>query len=61
MNYVRSNLNRITQTSKFSDFEFHLKATDLNGIGNTIGLELAIFLSLVSTITERALLPQLVV
>jgi ATP-dependent Lon protease len=25
VNYVRSNLNRITQSAKFSDFEFHLK------------------------------------
>ena len=34
VNYVHSNLNRETQTAKYSDFEFHLKATDLNGIGN---------------------------
>lgn len=61
VNYVRSNLNRITQTAKFNDFEFHLKATDLNGIGNTKGLELAIFLSIVSSIVERPLLPQLAV
>ncbi|MEO8087599.1 MAG: S16 family serine protease, partial [Bacteroidota bacterium] len=61
VNYVRSNLNRITQSAKYSDFEFHLKATDLNGIGNNKGLELAIFLSIVSSITERSLLPQMVV
>lgn len=61
VNYVRSNLNRITQSAKFSDFEFHLKATDLNGIGNTKGLELAIFLSLVSSIAERPLIPQLAI
>ena len=61
VNYVRSNLNRITQTAKYSDFEFHLKATDLNGIGNTKGLELAIFLSLVSSIAERSLIPQLAI
>ncbi len=61
VNYLRSNLNRITQTAKFNDFEFHLKATDLNGIGNTKGLELAIFLSIVSAIVERPLLPQLVI
>ncbi|WP_273212237.1 protease Lon-related BREX system protein BrxL [Runella zeae] len=61
VNYVRSNLNRITQTAKFNDFEFHLKATDLNGIGNIKGLELAIFLSIVSSIVERPLLPQLAV
>lgn len=61
VNYVRSNLIRITQTAKFNDFEFHLKATDLNGIGTTKGLELAIFLSIVSSIAERPLLPQLAV
>lgn len=61
VNYVRSNLNRITQTAKYSDFEFHLKATDLNGIGNTRGLELAIFLSIVSSIAERPLIPQLAI
>ena len=61
VNYVRSNLNRITQVAKYSEFEFHLKASDLNGIGNTKGLELAIFLSIVSSIVERPLLPQLVV
>lgn len=61
VNYVRSNLNRITQAAKFGDFEFHLKATDLNGIGNTKGLELAIFLSIVSSIAERPLLPQMAI
>ena len=61
VNYVRSNLNRITQNAKYGDFEFHLKATDLNGIGNTKGLELAIFLSIVSSIVERPLLPQLAI
>lgn len=61
VNYVRSNLNRITQAAKYSDFEFHLKATDLNGIGNTKGLELAILLSIVSSITERSLLSQIAV
>jgi len=61
VNYVRSNLNRVTQSAKYNDFEFHLKATDLNGIGNCNGLELSIFLSIVSSITERPLLPQIVV
>jgi ATP-dependent Lon protease len=61
INYVRSNLNRVTQSQKFSDSEFHLKANDLNGIGNLIGVELAIFLSIVSSITERPLLSQMVV
>ena len=61
VNYVRSNLNRITQAAKYSDFEFHLKSSDLNGIGNIRGLELAIFLSIVSSIAERPLLSQIAV
>lgn len=61
INYVRSNLNRVTQIAKYNDFEFHLKASDLNGIGNVKGMELAIFLSLVSSIAERSLVPQLAV
>ena len=61
INYVRSNLSRVTQVAKYSDFEFHLKASDLNGIGNIKGLELSIFLSIVSGITERSMLTQLVI
>ena len=61
VNYLRSNLNRITQSAKYSDFEFHLKCSDLNGIGNNRGLELAIFLSMVSSIAERPVLSQLAV
>ena len=61
VNYVRSNLNRITQSARYSEYEFHLKATDLNGIGNIKGLELAIFLSIVSGIVERPLLSQLAI
>ena len=61
VNYVRSNLNRVTQSAKYNDYEYHLKASDLNGIGNIKGLELAIFLSIVSGLTERPLLTQLVV
>jgi ATP-dependent Lon protease len=61
INYIRSNLGRVTQACKFSDFEYHLKATDLNGIGNIKGLELAIFLSLVSGITEKSVLGQMVI
>jgi len=61
VNYVRSNLNRVTQEAKYNEFEFHLKSTDLNGIGNVKRLELAIFLSIVSSITNRQMLPQLAV
>ena len=61
VNYLRSNLNRITQSAKYNDFEFHLKSTDLNGIGNNRGLALAIFLSIVSSIAERPVLSQLTI
>jgi ATP-dependent Lon protease len=61
INYVRSNLSRITQLVKFNDFEYHLKANDLNGIGNVKGLELAIFLSIVSGLTGRSILPQMII
>jgi len=61
INFLRSNLNRVTQVAKFNDFEFHLKATDMNGIGNVKGMELAILLSIVSSITGRPLQLQIVV
>jgi ATP-dependent Lon protease len=38
-----------------------MKATDINGLGTLNGLELAIFISLVSGITERILQPQMCV
>ena len=61
VNYCRSNLSRITQTSKFSESEMHMKATDINGIGTLQGLELAVFVSLVSGLTGRPLQPQMCV
>lgn len=61
VNYLRSNLNRVTQNARYSDYEFHMKATDINGLGTLNGLELAIFISLVSGITERILQPQMCV
>lgn len=61
VNYVRSNLNRISQSAKYSDHEYHLKASDLNGIGTIRGLELAIFLSIVSSTVDRSMLSQLTV
>ena len=59
VNYCRSNLSRITQASKFSESEMHMKATDINGIGTLQGLELAVFVSLVSGLTGRPLQPQM--
>lgn len=61
VNYCRSNLSRIIQASKFSDSETHMKVTDINGIGTLQGLELAVFLSLVSGLTGRPLQPQMCV
>ena len=61
VNDCRSNLSRITQASKFSESEMHMKATDINGIGTLQGLELAVFVSLVSGLTARPLQPQMCV
>ena len=61
VNYCRSNLSRITQASKFSESEMHMKATDINGIGTLQGLELAVFVSLVSGLTGRPLQSQMCV
>ena len=61
VNYCRSNLSRITQASKFSESEMHMKATDINGIGTLQGLELAVFVSRVSGLTGRPLQPQMCV
>lgn len=59
VNYLRSNLSRISNDRKFSDYEMHLKATDIHGIGNMQGMELAVFISLVSGLTDRPVQPQL--
>jgi len=61
INYMKANINRISQNVHYAEHDYHLKATDLNGIGNVFGLELAIFISLVSGILEKPVLPQLVV
>ncbi len=61
VNFLKANLSRVSQGAKYSDLDFHSKATDLNGIGNPIGLELSLFISFVSGILGRSVLPQLVV
>ncbi|MFA6726833.1 MAG: protease Lon-related BREX system protein BrxL [Prevotella sp.] len=61
VNYCRSNLTRITQSARFADSEMHLKATDINGIGTLQGLELAVFVSLVSGLTARPVQTQMCV
>jgi ATP-dependent Lon protease len=60
-NYIQANLHRVSLNAKFKDFDYHIKASDLNGIGKSKGMELAIFVSLCSGILEKPLLPQMVV
>jgi Predicted ATP-dependent Lon-type protease len=61
VNYCRSNISRITQEAYFSDNEMHMKATDINGIGTMEGLELGVFISLVSGLTGRSIQSQMCV
>lgn len=61
VNYCRSNLSRISQSAKYAENEMHLKATDINGLGTIQGLELAVFVSLVSGLTQRPVQPQMCV
>ena len=61
VNYLRSNLSRVSQSVHFSDCELHIKATDLSGVSAMKGVELAIFLALISSLTERPIQSQLIV
>ena len=61
VNYCRSNIGRISQSIRFADYEMHMKATDINGIGTLEGLELGVFISLVSGLTGRSIQPQMCV
>lgn len=61
VNYCRSNLSRISQNAHYAESEMHMKATDINGIGTLEGLELGVFISLVSGLTERPVQPQMCV
>ena len=60
-NYIQANLHRVSLNAKYKDYDYHIKATDLNGIGKLKDIELAIFVSLCSGILEKPLLPQMVV
>lgn len=61
VNYLRSNISRISASAKYNEYELHMKATDINGLGTMSGMELAVFVSLVSGITDRPVLPQMCV
>jgi ATP-dependent Lon protease len=60
-NYIQANLHRVSLNAKYKEFDYHLKATDLNGIGKSKDIELSMFVSLCSGILEKPLLPQMVV
>lgn len=60
-NYIQANLHRVSLNAKYKEYDYHLKATDLNGIGKSKDIELAIFVSLCSGILEKPLLSQMVV
>jgi len=59
--YIQANLHRVSLSAKYKDFDYHLKASDLNGVGKAKDIELAIFVSLCSGILEKPLLAQMVV
>jgi ATP-dependent Lon protease len=61
INFFKANLSQITEMAKYSEYDFHIKGTDLSGIGNIYGIELAIFISLVSGLMEKSIIPQSVV
>jgi ATP-dependent Lon protease len=61
VNYCRSNLSRISQSARYAESEMHMKATDIHGIGTLEGLELGVFISLVSGLTQRPVQPQMCV
>lgn len=60
-NYLQANLSRVSHSAKFTDHDYHIKANDLNGIGGAQGMTLGVWLSMVSGILAKPLLPQLAV
>uniref|UniRef100_UPI0040478596 protease Lon-related BREX system protein BrxL n=1 Tax=Aliarcobacter sp. TaxID=2321116 RepID=UPI0040478596 len=60
-NYIQANLNRVSINAKYKEHDYYLKATDLNGIGKSKGISLAVFISLCSGILERPILSQTVI
>ena len=61
ISYIQANLKRISSNVSFKNFDYHLRATDINSIGKFSGIELAIFISLCSGILDKKTLPQMVV
>ncbi len=60
-NYIQANLSQIQANLKYKEFDYHIKASDLNGIGKSNGIALSMFISLCSGILNRPLMPQMVV
>jgi len=61
ISYIQANLKRISSSVSFKNFDYHLRATDVNSIGKFSGIELSIFISLCSGILDKKLLSQMVV
>ncbi len=61
VNYINANLNRVSINAKYKEHDYFLKANDLNGIGKSKGISLAVFISLCSGILERPILSQTVI
>ncbi|MCK6605715.1 MAG: protease Lon-related BREX system protein BrxL [Ignavibacteriaceae bacterium] len=61
LNYLKANLSRVSGSARWSDFDIHTKASDLNGLGTLSNIELALFLSYVSVILGKPVIPQLAV
>ncbi len=61
VNYLRSNLSRISGGVRYSENDLHIKATDITGVSSMKGVELSVFLALVSALIDRSVQGQLVV
>ena len=61
ISYIQANLKRISSSVSFKNFDYHLRATDVNSIGKFSGIELSIFISLCSGILDKKPLSQMVV
>ena len=61
LSFIQANLQRVSANASFKNYDYHLKASDIQSIGKFKGVELAIFLSICSGILQKSLLPQMVV
>jgi ATP-dependent Lon protease len=61
INYIQANLHRVSINAKYKENDYYLKVTDLNGIGKSKSISLAILISICSGILERPILSQTVI